>query len=171
MRIRGLGGLVTKGDVDFHAVARDCGIGEDGTRFAFEVAHVAGVARGDVGEEELVRAGTRREVGGLACGGVARFVGSLGLVIAESRFVHKDIRILRRGESRGTGAGIPREDDPAPGAGGADERVRLDRASVGESDRLAAVDVSPEGALGDPEVARELRIEAAAPFFFHQRVA
>ena len=58
------------------------------------------------------------------------------------------------------GAGVAAVDDEAAGAGGADDLVGVDGAAV-DLDALAVVEAAPERALGDAELAGDLRVEAS----------
>src|SRR5690606_22401894 len=106
----------------------------------------------------------------LTSGGVSGLRRSGCLVIREGGLVHQDVRAAR-GIHRGRGgARISGYGDLPAGSWHADDAGGIHDRAVWQRDGMAAMQPAPERSLGHPELTRELRVEAAEPVVFHERV-
>jgi hypothetical protein len=102
---------------------------------------------------------------------MARFDGALGLLVTEGCFVNEQVRPPRVLDRRGAGPGVPGDHHPASRTRRSDEHRGLDHPAILQRDGQPAVDLTPQGTLGDAELPRMIRIEPALPGFLDQRVA
>ena len=132
---------------------------------------VARVTGRDMREHQPSCAGFARHFGGFARRAVSRLQRACRFVVGERGLVNQQVGILRGGDGVLAGARVSGDHDTAAAASFAHQHRRLDHPTVVERDRLTLVNTSPERTLGDPHLARQIRIEATQSLLLHQRVA
>ena len=93
-----------------------------------------------------------------------------GFFVAERGFVNEKIGAGRGGRGCFTGARVAGDYDAAANTGRADERRRINSASVRKRDDFPFVQLSPQRSFGNLEIARHIGMKAAASFVFNERV-
>ena len=95
-----------------------------------------------------------RSLGGLARGRVQRVGGAIALVLAERRLVHEHVRALGERTHRLDGRGVAGDDDATAGPCGPTTSSGVEHPSVGERDRLAALQCASLGPERDRRARR-----------------
>src|SRR5690606_17034411 len=156
--------------LDLEPVVRDEGTREHGARLALERARIVRVAGRDVRQREAQGTGPPGDLGRLPRGRVTGHARALCLVLPERGVVDQQIGLAPELDRAARGPRVSRVDDPAAGARRPDDIVRA-HGPAGHLDRLAAVQPAEERAFGHAELARTVRVEAAAPLVLGEHVA
>src|SRR5437879_9800790 len=85
------------------------------------------------------------------------------LLLPKRRLVNEQIRALRRIHDGRARTRVAREHDEPAGTLGADEAISCQLSAVSKLDRLALVQLAPQGAFRNPRRPRFLRIEPPQP--------
>jgi hypothetical protein len=120
---------------------------------------------------QLSHAGASRDDRGLTRRRMSRLARTVDFLIGERCLVHEHVGGPRGLDDGLRGPGVARDHDLPARATRADQHNRIDHASIGERDRLAAVQSPPQRALRDAELAREIGVEAPPSLVLHEREA
>src|SRR5690348_10594399 len=97
---------------------------------------------------------------------MARLDRALSLFVTERRLVDENIRIASGIDRRRARSGVARDNDGASRTLGSDQNRRLDRAAIRKGDGDSPMDLSPERALGNSKLPREVGVEASLSILF-----
>ena len=163
--------LAALGERDRHEieVARDDGRREQLRRLLDHL--MCEVAGGDVREREQLHACLLRGERSLARRRVRRLSRAGALVGEERRLVHEEVRTCRRLDDRRRRRRVAGDHDLPPCARLAEDVRRLDDATVGELDALAALQHAALASGGHAQPVGNLDVESARSLFLDERVA
>src|SRR5690606_32575417 len=139
-------------------------------RLALERPRVVRVAGRDVGQGETEDAGPPGDLGRLPRGGVAGRAGAVHLVVGEGGVVDQEVRLPRHLDRAPRGPRVARVDDLPARARRPHDVLRPHDPAV-HLDRLAAVQLAEQRPFRHAQLARTLRVEAAAALVLGEHVA
>ncbi len=130
------------------------GVGEDGLGFEEEVfpfgaAVAGGVARAEVGHDELADSGKLGGLGGHGGGGMLAGEGHFGVGVGEGGFVDEDVGVAGEFDGAIAKYGISAIHHAPSDLRRPDKICAIVGASVGESDGLSVFEFAVEGSEGD----------------------
>ena len=123
-----------------------------------------------MGEHQAPYSRRRGNGCGLTRRGMRGLDGAGGFFIAEGGFVDQEVGAGSGGRSCLAGAGVASDHYAPANTGRADERRRIDDASIRKRDDFPFVELSPERSFGNPEIARHIGMKAAASFILDKRI-